>query len=167
MMGFKTKSYNWSFNGYQMYGQCFGPKGFSHFSLQTFNTGFFWYFEFFIEISFQLSHFTNVCFLVISQEFFSVFSKQCPCVLSRSILQLIFMPNQNKKVFGMEMLPDVLRDCVRTFVCPPALAMKSPLYNSAQVKDMTDALLLHSVRVSLYLEIHWLFKFIWDHWSLF
>ncbi|XP_072050526.1 N-alpha-acetyltransferase 35, NatC auxiliary subunit-like isoform X2 [Amphiura filiformis] len=79
-------------------------------------------------------------------DFFSDFSKQCPCVLSRSILQLIFLPYANKKVYGIEMLPDVLRDCIRMFVCPPALAAKSPLYNNSHAKEMVDSLLLHSVR---------------------
>ncbi len=82
------------------------------------------------------------------QDFFSDFSKQCPCVLSRSILQLIFLPYANKKVFGNEMLPDVLKDCIRIFVCPPVLAVKSPLYNNPHAKEMVDALLLHAVRVS-------------------
>ena len=89
----------------------------------------------------------------LNQDFFSIFSQQCPCMLSRSILQLIFLPFNNKKVFGNEILPDVLRDCIRAFVCPPALAVKSPLYNNPQAKEMVDALLLHSVRVSInYLE---------------
>ena len=66
------------------------------------------------------------------------FSKHCPCVLSRSILQLIFLPFNNKKVFGTELVQESLRDCIRSFVYPPALIQKSPIYNNPQVKEMVD-----------------------------
>lgn len=79
-------------------------------------------------------------------DFFAEFSKQCPCVLSRSVLQQIFLPYNNKKVFGVELVQECLRDTLRVFVCPPVLAQRSPIYNIAQAKEMADSLLLHAVR---------------------
>ncbi|PIK41723.1 putative N-alpha-acetyltransferase 35, NatC auxiliary subunit [Apostichopus japonicus] len=79
-------------------------------------------------------------------DFVSQFSRKCPCVLSRSILQLVILPHNNRKVFGVELVQDILRDAVRSFVLPPAVAARSPLYNNPAVKEMVDALLLHGVR---------------------
>ncbi|XP_041464934.1 N-alpha-acetyltransferase 35, NatC auxiliary subunit-like [Lytechinus variegatus] len=79
-------------------------------------------------------------------DFFTEFSKQCPCVLSRSVLQQIFLPYNNKKVFGVELVQECLRDTLRGFVCPPVLAPRSPIYNNAQAKEMADSMLMHSVR---------------------
>lgn len=81
------------------------------------------------------------------QDFVSQFSRKCPCVLSRSILQLVILPHNNRKVFGVELVQDTLRDAVRSFVLPPAVAARSPLYNNPAVKEMVDAFLLHGVRV--------------------
>ncbi|XP_071481155.1 N-alpha-acetyltransferase 35, NatC auxiliary subunit-like [Diadema antillarum] len=79
-------------------------------------------------------------------DFFAEFSKHCPCVLSRSVLQQTFLPYNNKKVFGVELVQEALRDAMRGFVCPPVLAQRSPIYNNAQAKELADSLLLHAVR---------------------
>lgn len=79
-------------------------------------------------------------------DFVSQFSRKCPCVLSRSILQLVILPHNNKKICGVELVQDTLREAVRSFVLPPAVAARSPLYNNSSVKEMVDTLLLHAVR---------------------
>ncbi|XP_033634032.1 N-alpha-acetyltransferase 35, NatC auxiliary subunit-like [Asterias rubens] len=89
---------------------------------------------------------TNLSAFHAIMDMIGEFSKHCPCVLSRSILQLIFLPFNNKKVFGTELVQESLRDCIRSFVYPPALIQKSPIYNNPQVKEMVDSLLLHAVR---------------------
>ncbi|KAL4227585.1 N-alpha-acetyltransferase 35 NatC auxiliary subunit [Mactra antiquata] len=73
------------------------------------------------------------------------FSKLSPCVLTRSILQLTFLP-PSRRVFGQHILTDFLKDSVRAFVLPPALSPKTPLYNNAEVKQYVDALMTRAVR---------------------
>ncbi|XP_038078607.1 N-alpha-acetyltransferase 35, NatC auxiliary subunit-like isoform X1 [Patiria miniata] len=89
---------------------------------------------------------TNLNSFHAIMDFTGEVSKQCPCVLSRSVLQLLFLPFNNKKVFGVELVQESLRDCIRSFVYPPALVPRSPIYNNPQVKEMVDSLLLHAVR---------------------
>ncbi|XP_052797066.1 N-alpha-acetyltransferase 35, NatC auxiliary subunit-like [Mya arenaria] len=82
------------------------------------------------------------------QEVFDVFrefSKLSPCVLSRSILQLTFLP-PSRRVFGVHPLTDFLKDSLRAFVMPPALSPKTALYNNAEVKQYVDALVTRAVR---------------------
>ena len=50
--------------------------------------------------------------------FFSEFSKKSPCVLSRSIGRLVYMPTSGM-VYGMTKSTDVLKDAIRTFCRPP------------------------------------------------
>ncbi|KAK3101940.1 hypothetical protein FSP39_007523 [Pinctada imbricata] len=78
-------------------------------------------------------------------EAFKEFSKYSPCVLSRSILQLTFLP-QNKRVFGKTSMVDFLKDAARGFAAPPVLYQKSPLYNNAQIKGYVDAWFMQAVR---------------------
>lgn len=65
--------------------------------------------------------------------FFMEFSKKSgPCLLSRSVLQVIYLP-VNNKVFGVTNLTDVLKESVKAFIAPPVLMPKNPLFNNAQV----------------------------------
>jgi N-alpha-acetyltransferase 35, NatC auxiliary subunit len=65
--------------------------------------------------------------------FFMEFSKKSgPCLLSRSVLQVIYLPDNNK-VFGVTSLTDVLKESVKSFIAPPVLMPKNPLFNNAQV----------------------------------
>lgn len=69
-------------------------------------------------------------------DFFIDFSKSSPCILSRSALQLLYpgtIPAHIK---------DLLRDAVKTFICPPALLSKF-LLNNAQAKHYVDTFLSH------------------------
>lgn len=66
------------------------------------------------------------------QDFFIEFSRTSPCILSRSILQLLYLPHYNR-VLGAHNFTDVLREAAKTFICPPALMPKSTLLNNQQV----------------------------------
>ncbi|GBN64156.1 hypothetical protein AVEN_175038-1 [Araneus ventricosus] len=60
-----------------------------------------------------------------SPDFLNEFSKTSPCVLSRSVLQLLYL-NQAKcsepgKVLGTMHIVDVLRDAIKSFIKPPVL----------------------------------------------
>lgn len=77
------------------------------------------------------------------------FSQTSPCVLSRSLLQLMFLP-PNKKVFGVHNMTDMLRDTVRTFIAPPALMPKYVHLLSAHVVCK----LAHFVKNNIYILGH-------------
>lgn len=64
--------------------------------------------------------------------FFIEFSKKSSCLLSRSILQMIYLPTSNR-VLGTTSLTDMLKESVKVFIAPPALMPKHPLYNNQQV----------------------------------
>lgn len=76
---------------------------------------------------------------------FKDFSKTSPCVLSRSILQLTLLP-PNKRVFGVNSMVDFIKDTIRGFIAPPALSLKSSLYNNSQAKTYVDAWFMQAVR---------------------
>ncbi|KAG8181137.1 hypothetical protein JTE90_002497 [Oedothorax gibbosus] len=83
-------------------------------------------------------------------DFLNEFSKTSPCVLSRSVLQLLYL-NQTKcsepgKVLGTVHIGDVLKDAVRTFVRPPILAPKSALMANPQARDCVEIFLAHCIR---------------------
>lgn len=71
--------------------------------------------------------------------FFMEFSKKSgPCLLSRSVLQILYLPpgngNGGRKVFGVTSLADVLKESVKLFIAPPVLMPKNPLFNNPQVR---------------------------------
>ncbi|XP_067001867.2 N-alpha-acetyltransferase 35, NatC auxiliary subunit [Anabrus simplex] len=78
-------------------------------------------------------------------EFFIDFSRHGPCILSRSVLQLLYLPQCNK-VFGTINFVDVLRDAAKNFIFPPAFMPKSTLLNNPQAKEYVDTFLSHCVR---------------------
>lgn len=66
--------------------------------------------------------------------FFMEFSKKSgPCLLSRSVLQIVYLPGNNK-VFGVTSLQEVLKESVKSFIAPPVLMPKNPLFNNPQVR---------------------------------
>ncbi|XP_065061823.1 N-alpha-acetyltransferase 35, NatC auxiliary subunit-like [Rhopilema esculentum] len=67
-------------------------------------------------------------------EFVSDFSRQSPCVLSRSVLQLLVY--HNGRVFGKLQMSEMLRDTIKNFNCSPVLADMSPLNSSQEAKDI-------------------------------
>ncbi|KAH3833681.1 hypothetical protein DPMN_106994 [Dreissena polymorpha] len=78
-------------------------------------------------------------------EVFREFSDTSPCVVSRSILQLMFLP-PSRKVFGVHTLTDFLKDSVRAFVMPPVLSPKAHTSISVEVKQYVDSLMTRAVR---------------------
>jgi hypothetical protein len=79
---------------------------------------------------------TNCTNYQMALNFFMEFSKKSgSCLLSRSVLQVLYLPTPNK-VFGDVSLTDVLKDSVKAFIAPPVLMPKNPLYNNPQVRFM-------------------------------
>ncbi|ELT98724.1 hypothetical protein CAPTEDRAFT_112621 [Capitella teleta] len=88
---------------------------------------------------------TQVSGLHQTMEFFDEFSKPSPCVLSRSILQLLYVPT-NRRILGTHSMVDVLKEAIRGFIVPPALMPRSAIANNAPAKEYVDAFLAHCVR---------------------
>lgn len=73
-------------------------------------------------------------------DFFSEFSRTSPCVLSRSVLQLLVIP-PSRRLFGSTNVADCLKDTVKTFIQAPVLNTKCPLNAIPQVKEAIEAFL--------------------------
>jgi len=77
-------------------------------------------------------------------EFLCDFSKNVPCVLSRSLLQsLIF--HTNYKIFGKHALTDVIRDSIKLFNGSPSIADFTELTNP-EAKTVVQEFLLKAVK---------------------
>ena len=70
-------------------------------------------------------------------DFVSEFSRKNPCVLSRSVLQLLVY--HNGRVFGRVQLPEMLKETIKYFNSTPVLADMSPLSNSQEAKDLATS----------------------------
>jgi len=70
--------------------------------------------------------------------FFAEFSKSSPCVLSRSILQLLVVP-PSRRLFGTTAASDALRDTLKTFIQTPIFHPKCPLASLPHVKEVLDS----------------------------
>lgn len=67
------------------------------------------------------------------QNFFMDFSKKFgPCLLSRSILQTLYLPSHDT-VFGTKKLTEVLKESAKTFIAPPVLLADNPLASNLAV----------------------------------
>ncbi|RWS18030.1 N-alpha-acetyltransferase 35: NatC auxiliary subunit-like protein [Dinothrombium tinctorium] len=82
-------------------------------------------------------------------DFFTDFSKSSSpssCVLSRSILQLLYLPAPGL-VFGVQPLSELLRETVRQFIKPPSLQTKSQIFaNNSQAKEYIEVFFNHCAR---------------------
>ncbi|XP_054724414.1 N-alpha-acetyltransferase 35, NatC auxiliary subunit-like [Uloborus diversus] len=78
-------------------------------------------------------------------DFLNEFSKTSPCVLSRSVLDLLYL-SEPGKVLGSMHIVDVMRDALRTFIKPPSLVPRSPLMMNPQAKEYVETFLSHCVR---------------------
>ncbi|XP_057300464.1 N-alpha-acetyltransferase 35, NatC auxiliary subunit-like isoform X2 [Hydractinia symbiolongicarpus] len=76
-------------------------------------------------------------------EFLYDFSKRVPCVLSRSLLQLIIY--SNNRVFGKYALSDMIRESIKLFNGTPAVAELSPL-TSVEAKNVVNDFISKSVK---------------------
>ncbi|CAG9806815.1 unnamed protein product [Chironomus riparius] len=80
----------------------------------------------------------------IALNFFMEFSKKSgSCLLSRSVLQVLYLPVPNK-VFGATNLTDVLKDSLKAFIAPAVLMPKNPLYNNPQAKECVDSFFFYN-----------------------
>ncbi|XP_066582916.1 N-alpha-acetyltransferase 35, NatC auxiliary subunit [Prorops nasuta] len=77
--------------------------------------------------------------------FFLDFSRQSPCILSRSMLQIVYLPKNTNRVFGVQNFADVLRDAARNFIAPPVLMPKCSMLQNHQAKEYVDSFLAHCV----------------------
>jgi len=65
-------------------------------------------------------------------DFFNGFSESGPCVLSRSLLQLLYAPMRFKKP-GLEEMINSMKDAVKDFIAPPILTSKIPQQQNKEV----------------------------------
>ncbi|XP_055627653.1 N-alpha-acetyltransferase 35, NatC auxiliary subunit isoform X2 [Toxorhynchites rutilus septentrionalis] len=71
--------------------------------------------------------------------FFMDFSKKFgPCLLSRSILQTLYLPSHDK-VFGTKKLTEVLKESAKAFIAPPILMPDNPLSTNAAALNCVDS----------------------------
>ncbi|CRL07219.1 CLUMA_CG020200, isoform A [Clunio marinus] len=76
--------------------------------------------------------------------FFMDFSKKKgSCLLSRSVLQVLYLP-ANKKVFGITSFSDILKESLKSFIAPPVLIPKNPFFNHAEVKECIDSFFFYN-----------------------
>lgn len=75
---------------------------------------------------------------------FSLGSK-CPSVLVRSLLVLVSLQGDRKKLFGSHSLEELIREDVKSFVLPPSLNLRSPVSTTPQAKEVTERFLGQSV----------------------
>jgi len=71
-------------------------------------------------------------------DFFGQFSRSSPCVLSRSVLQLLVIP-PSRRLFGTTTMSDALRDTLKTFIQAPIFNNKCPLASLPHVKEVLDS----------------------------
>lgn len=63
------------------------------------------------------------------------FSRQKPCLLSRSVLQVLYIPQPSSLLTNTRVV-EILREAARSFICPPALASKTLLASNPQVNSL-------------------------------
>ncbi|XP_063981610.1 N-alpha-acetyltransferase 35, NatC auxiliary subunit [Diachasmimorpha longicaudata] len=75
-------------------------------------------------------------------DFFLEFSRTSPCILSRSMLQIVYLPVCNR-VFGVNTFTDYLREAARNFSAPPALFSRSTLLQNHQARECVELFFYH------------------------
>ncbi|XP_022908455.1 N-alpha-acetyltransferase 35, NatC auxiliary subunit [Onthophagus taurus] len=105
------------------------------------------YFEIMIERFKNLTKIQSINSLHQALDFFIEFSKVAPCILSRSALQLLYVPNNTILTTANYMaLKDILRDAAKQFISPPALVSKAILHNNQQARIYVDTFFAHCTR---------------------
>ena len=69
----------------------------------------------------------------------------CPSVLVRSLIVLVSIQGDRKKLFGSHSLEELIREDIKSFVLPPSLNPRSPLSTAPQAKEVTERFLGQSV----------------------
>jgi hypothetical protein len=70
-------------------------------------------------------------------EYFNAFSETQPCVLSRSLLQLLYSPLRFKKP-GVEEMIETMKDSVKNFIAPPVIMSKIPQQINSEVGECVE-----------------------------
>ncbi|XP_027221499.1 N-alpha-acetyltransferase 35, NatC auxiliary subunit isoform X1 [Penaeus vannamei] len=78
-------------------------------------------------------------------EFIENFSETRPCVLSRSLAQVLYLGGGDK-LWGGQTMAEALREAARGFICPPALLPKAPVMNNVQAKEYVSSFFNRCVR---------------------
>lgn len=95
----------------------------------------------------MVKRFLHICDVVnysslhIIIAFISEFSKERPCVLTRSYLQLLVWQNNN--LLGKA---ETIREAIRAFNSPPSIAEKSSLSSNPKANELADAFISRAVR---------------------
>ena len=71
--------------------------------------------------------------------------KECANVLVRSLLVLVCLQGDRKKLFGSQSLETLLHEDAKSFVLPPSLNPRSPVSSSAQAQEATERFFGRSV----------------------
>lgn len=71
--------------------------------------------------------------------------KKCANVLVRSLLVLVCLQGDRKKLFGSQSLETLLREDTKMFVYPPSLNSRSSVSTAAQAQEMSDRFFGRSV----------------------
>lgn len=88
-------------------------------------------------------------------DFFMEFSRQRACILSRSVLQLLYLSpspastashGQGLGSPSHQAFVEILRESLKSFVNPPALTNKSPLVSTPQAREFVENFLAKCVR---------------------
>lgn len=96
---------------------------------------------------------TNCTNFQTALNFFIDFSKKSCCLLSRSVLQVLYLPGNNK-VLGVLGVTDVLKESVKAFIAPSVLMPKNPLFNNPQAKECIDSFFFYNEHIFVtFLEI--------------
>ncbi|KAF2364702.1 NatC N(alpha)-terminal acetyltransferase Mak10 subunit [Trinorchestia longiramus] len=89
-----------------------------------------------------------------AMEFLEKFSELEPCVLSRSITQVLYLGTggtggegeEDCKLWGGQTMAETLREAAKQFICPPALMPKASVLNNPQAKTYVDNFFQQCVR---------------------
>jgi len=68
-------------------------------------------------------------------DFFHSFSEARPCVLSRSVLQILYGPMRFKKP-TMEEMVESMKEAIKSFIAPPVLTVKSVIAHNREVRTI-------------------------------
>ncbi|XP_014255927.1 N-alpha-acetyltransferase 35, NatC auxiliary subunit [Cimex lectularius] len=68
-----------------------------------------------------------------------------PCIVSRSVMQLLFLPQCSRVGDTIHCL-EAIKDAAKLFISPPILMPRSPLLNNAQAKDYLQCFFGHCIR---------------------
>ncbi|XP_075215671.1 N-alpha-acetyltransferase 35 isoform X2 [Lycorma delicatula] len=77
-------------------------------------------------------------------DMFIEMSRSNPCIVSRSVMQLLYLPQCNRSSGNGWV--EALKDAARAFISPPSLSPKSTLLSNPQAKEYVDSFLNRCVR---------------------